>query len=857
MSEPITKRANYNRNNFSHKNIIISHKTASLKTNQKSNKEQSRNKSKLTNKGNKVKNNFKIKVKRKENLLNNNNILSNQGLVLYIKNNFKEINNDNLEMNKDIGIDNEKYSKDSDFYPKSFYINNYNNNYININNITIDNTNNEKTISQDENFVKNKRNSKKYKNNKIKNKYRKKCLSQKNIFDKIKSFKEEIIISDDDKNYEDKYKEKNSISKDKNINENKSLDYYSIEKEKSSNLSCLLSSSKNNNHSFYSKTKANKNIYNDNYDSFNNINRRKKEKSKKKIMNISLNYRNRNEVNNIYSNKKFYHNKTFFRESKSVKNFLLDLKRKKFFKEKEKDDRGNNSVTFRKNKKIKINEKDKDKEKDSTLYAEKGKQIFKNKKDKYKLNENNNNNKYFSLNKFFSLKKQCTNNNNNYNTINKNRDLSHSTTKNSYKIKPSETLNKNHMNDHSQKMSKLNIHVDQKKGVKKIHKLIKAKEKNITNINKFEKSKKNNQIQNKIYYNKNNTKSKTIKPSSINEEINTKSFSSPLSLLNSSRSQKSKQKEYPNMVLNKPKIYSKRIKSINSICKVGDSGTFQKKLNQDNYFITPNFLGNSDYYFLGVCDGHGIFGQNISCYLKEHLPINLKEAFLDQNIIDLSSINIVLLSEIIESIYKDTNEEMNSDERIDSTLSGSTCVGGLFTPSRFFCINVGDSRCVLFKYDKSKNIWSFSNLSRDHKPNDINEKKRIIEKGGIVEPYKNEEGNFLGPERVWINDIKKKGYPGLAMSRSFGDQVAHSVGVVVSPEILEHKFSEEDKVILLASDGVWEFLSNEDIMEFIKEYYEKNDMEGALDRIYFEADKIWREKEGLVDDITAIILLLG
>ena len=157
MSEPITKRANYNRNNFSHKNIIISHKTASLKTNQKSNKEQSRNKSKLTNKGNKVKNNFKIKVKRKENLLNNNNILSNQGLVLYIKNNFKEINNDNLEMNKDIGIDNEKYSKDSDFYPKSFYINNYNNNYININNITIDNTNNEKTISQDENFVKNKR----------------------------------------------------------------------------------------------------------------------------------------------------------------------------------------------------------------------------------------------------------------------------------------------------------------------------------------------------------------------------------------------------------------------------------------------------------------------------------------------------------------------------------------------------------------------------------------------------------------------------------------------------------------------------------------------------------------------------
>ena len=62
MSEPITKRTNYNRNNFSHKNIIISHNTASLKTKQKPKKERSRNKSKLGNKGNKVKNNFKIKI---------------------------------------------------------------------------------------------------------------------------------------------------------------------------------------------------------------------------------------------------------------------------------------------------------------------------------------------------------------------------------------------------------------------------------------------------------------------------------------------------------------------------------------------------------------------------------------------------------------------------------------------------------------------------------------------------------------------------------------------------------------------------------------------------------------------------
>ena len=130
----------------------------------------------------------------------------------------------------------------------------------------------------------------------------------------------------------------------------------------------------------------------------------------------------------------------------------------------------------------------------------------------------------------------------------------------------------------------------------------------------------------------------------------------------------------------------KKIKNINVICKVGNSGSFQKKLNQDNYFIAKNFLGNTDYYFLGVCDGHGIYGQNISSYLKEHLPMNVQEDLIDHNILDLTNIDITTFSEIIESIYKTTNSQMNSDERIDSSLSGSTCIAGFYTPFRFFCI---------------------------------------------------------------------------------------------------------------------------------------------------------------------------
>jgi serine/threonine protein phosphatase PrpC len=63
----------------------------------------------------------------------------------------------------------------------------------------------------------------------------------------------------------------------------------------------------------------------------------------------------------------------------------------------------------------------------------------------------------------------------------------------------------------------------------------------------------------------------------------------------------------------------------------------------------------------------------------------------------------------------------------------------------------------------------------------------------------------MGPLRVWH---KNENIPGLAMSRSFGDHAAAEVGVTAEAEILEMNLNESDKFIILASDGVWEFLSN-------------------------------------------------
>ena len=96
-------------------------------------------------------------------------------------------------------------------------------------------------------------------------------------------------------------------------------------------------------------------------------------------------------------------------------------------------------------------------------------------------------------------------------------------------------------------------------------------------------------------------------------------------------------------------------------------------------------------------------------------------------------------------------------------------------------------------------------LSRDHKPDDPEESKVILGANGRIDSYRNQLGNQIGPMRVWL---KNEDIPGLAMSRSFGDSLAARVGVNAVPEIREFVLTPEDKVMILASDGVWDFLEN-------------------------------------------------
>lgn len=182
-------------------------------------------------------------------------------------------------------------------------------------------------------------------------------------------------------------------------------------------------------------------------------------------------------------------------------------------------------------------------------------------------------------------------------------------------------------------------------------------------------------------------------------------------------------------------------------------------------------------------------------------------------------------------------------------MSGSTANIVLVEENDIYCANVGDSRAVLGHVDESGNVKAVP-LSFDHKPSDSKERNRIEAMNGRVEACRGPYGNPVGPARVWL---KGRDIPGLAMSRAFGDGVASSVGVISVPDVTHRKRVDGDKFIIVASDGVWEFISSQEAVEMANLYQES---EPACKHLVDEALKRWKKEENVVDDITVVVSYL-
>ena len=285
---------------------------------------------------------------------------------------------------------------------------------------------------------------------------------------------------------------------------------------------------------------------------------------------------------------------------------------------------------------------------------------------------------------------------------------------------------------------------------------------------------------------------------------------------------------------------------MHDISKTGMSGE-EKKVNQDTYFIFKNFGDSFENIYMGVCDGHGYYGHEVSGYIRENLPMDLN------HMIKAKKLNLLNddLSEVIKQTFITENNSLLRNRMIDSNLSGSTCVSVIYTPKKLIIANIGDSRCVLGKLNKN-NKWEYENLSRDHKPSLPEEAERIKKKGGRIRPMKDDDGTFVGPLRVYMKD---KDMPGLAMTRSFGDYFASTAGTISIPEIGEHFFDEDDKFLVIGSDGLFEFIDSQEVVIIVKDYYLSDDIVGCCEFLYKESCRRWiQEEEDIIDDITIIVV---
>lgn len=129
--------------------------------------------------------------------------------------------------------------------------------------------------------------------------------------------------------------------------------------------------------------------------------------------------------------------------------------------------------------------------------------------------------------------------------------------------------------------------------------------------------------------------------------------------------------------------------------------------------------------------------------------------------------------------FLNCNDELFSGI-MDIRFSGSTCVTLLTMGQKLFCSNVGDSRGIIVKKKQGDMTGKLiaQAISRDQKPCQADEAARIHKFGGRIDSFRDPDNNPIGPLRVWL---KTEDIPGLAMTRSFGDEVASRVGVTAEP----------------------------------------------------------------------------
>ncbi|CAJ1423716.1 unnamed protein product, partial [Effrenium voratum] len=263
--------------------------------------------------------------------------------------------------------------------------------------------------------------------------------------------------------------------------------------------------------------------------------------------------------------------------------------------------------------------------------------------------------------------------------------------------------------------------------------------------------------------------------------------------------------------------------------------------NQDNFCIA--YLKNG--WTLAICaDGHGIYGQLISTRVVQTLAYAVVHELAGQEEHQF----IPALEAAFDFVQKDLHSHATKFGW-DCEGSGSAIAMALYKGSTVFMAHCGDCRCVIGLEHTGGLVFA----TQDHKPDVMSEQERIDAAGGEVRSQ-------IYPDGWVVHRVFARGQelPGLCKSRSLGDLLAKEVGVTAVPDVavVEVKLARKP-FILLASDGIWEFLDSEFVVKAIAKILATDGPSRTLQKLQREARKRWRQEEGeTCDDTTAILIRL-
>ncbi|KAK1284245.1 putative protein phosphatase 2C 2 [Acorus calamus] len=239
---------------------------------------------------------------------------------------------------------------------------------------------------------------------------------------------------------------------------------------------------------------------------------------------------------------------------------------------------------------------------------------------------------------------------------------------------------------------------------------------------------------------------------------------------------------------------------------------------EDRHSVVVDVDGDPKQAFFGVFDGHR--GALAAEFAAQNLSKNIKCELMNDG-----GDNV---EEAIKNGYLTTDAEFLKE----GTLGGTCCVTALILNEHLIVSNVGDCRAVVSRGGMAEALTS------DHRPSRDDEKERIESLGGYVD--------FChGTWRIQGS---------LGVSRAIGDSHLKQ-WVIAEPETTILRIKPETEFLILASDGLWEKVSNQEVVDVVKPFCMKSSGTSSLLSACRKLTDLSRSR-GSVDDITVMVIQL-